>query len=158
MKSKVIKSLKHVPLLLMLLMIGYSCSDDSVQNNGFEETQWKIVNVTVKKSDWKWDNDAGRYNAIVNLPELTKFIYESGAQLGYVFIGQQGVNETQKMLPFVNTYQEVIGADTFVYTETISCDFMLGTPSTVAFYIQSSDLAKDDYNLADYNFRLVLIW
>ena len=158
MKSKVIKSLKHVPLLLMLLMIGYSCSDDSVQNNGFEETQWKIVNVTVKKSDWKWDNDAGRYNAIVNLPELTKFIYESGAQLGYVFIGQQGVNETQKMLPFVNTYQEVIGADTFVYTETISCDFMLGSPSTVAFYIQSSDLAKDDYNLADYNFRLVLIW
>ena len=158
MKSKVIKSLKHVPLLLMLLMIGYSCSDDPVQNNGFEETQWKIVNVTVKKSDWKWDNDAGRYNAIVNLPELTKFIYESGAQLGYVFIGQQGVNETQKMLPFVNTYQEVIGADTFVYTETISCDFMLGSPSTVAFYIQSSDLAKDDYNLADYNFRLVLIW
>ena len=158
MKSKVIKSLKHVPLLLMLLMIGYSCSDDPVQNNGFEETQWKIVNVTVKKSDWKWDNDAGRYNAIVNLPELTKFIYESGAQLGYVFIAQQGVNETQKMLPFVNTYQEVIGADTFVYTETISCDFMLGSPSTVAFYIQSSDLAKDDYNLADYNFRLVLIW
>lgn len=156
MKSKVIKSLKHASFIMMMLLIGYSCSDDPVQD--FEETQWKIVNLTVKKADWKWNNDDGRYEAVINLPEMTQFIYESGAQLAYVFIGQQGVNEVQKMLPYVHTYAEGVGEEEIIYTETISCDFQQGSPSTVAFYIQASDLGRDDSILANYNFRIVLIW
>ena len=70
------------------------------------------------------------------------------------FIGTQGVDEVQKMLPFVHTYWD----NDILYTETISSDFMLGSPSTVAFYIQSSDLGRDDTILANYNFRVVLIW
>ncbi len=91
-------------------------------------------------------------------------MYEKGAQFGYVFIGKQGVNEVQKILPYVHTYWELEqgeeGEDDVevLYTETISCDFMYGTPSTVAFYIQASDLGRDDSILSDYNFRVVLIW
>ena len=159
MKNKAIRLGKYATLFLLLLLIGYSCADDTPVID-FEETQWKIVNITVKKGDWKWDNDEGRYDAIYNFPELTKFIYESGAQLGYVFIGQQGKNEIQKMLPYIHTYYE--GEDDqgnpILYTETISYDFQLGSPSTVAFYIQSSDLGRDDEILGDYNFRIVLIW
>ncbi|MGV8962261.1 MAG: hypothetical protein ACOH2V_02635 [Candidatus Saccharimonadaceae bacterium] len=158
MKTKVIKSIKHASLLLILLLIGYSCSDDPVQNIDFQETQFNIINIQVKKADWKWDNVSERFEAVKDLPELTKFIYENGVQLGYVFIGQQGSNEVQKILPFVNTYKELAQGNTFIYTETISCDFMLGTPSSVAFYIQSSDLEKDEFNLADYNFRIVLVY
>lgn len=161
MKSKTIRSIKQATLILLLLVIGYSCSDDDpVQVIDFQETQWDIVNITVKKASWEWINNAGRYEAVFDLPELTKFIYENGAQLGYLFIGQEGVDEVQKMLPFVHTYYEGEDEEGFpiLYTETISCDFMYGSPSTVAFYIQASDLGRDDSILADYNFRIVLIW
>ena len=158
MKNKAIRLGKYATLFLMLLLVGYSCSDDNPVID-FQETQWKIVNITVKKADWKWDSNLERYDAVYNLPELTQFIYESGAVLGYVFIGQQDKNEVQKTLPFIHTYydKDDDGND-FLYTETISFDFQYGSPSTVAFYIQGSDLGKDDFNLADYNFRLVLIY
>ena len=161
MKAKVLRSARYVALFLLLLLIGYSCSDsDPVQQIDFNETQWEIVNVSVKKSDWLWDDETSRYDALVDLPELTKFVYENGAQLGYVFIGEQGVNEVQKILPYVHTYYEGEdeNGDEILYTETISCDFMYGSPSTAAFYIQASDLGRDDSILADYNFRIVLIW
>ncbi len=121
MKTKMLKLAKYATLLLLLLSISYSCSDSSQDyideyeirqmiedairknNQDLEFTQWEIVNVSIKKGDWLWDNETGRYDALVDLPELTKFIYENGAQLGYVFIGEQGVNEVQKMLPYVHT-------------------------------------------------------
>lgn len=155
MKKKAIRSVKQVTLLLLLLIVGYSCSDDP----DFIETQWDVVNITVKKSDWQWKNVDGRYEAVLNLPELTKFIYENGAQLGYVFIGQQNVDEVQKVLPYVHTYYEEDNqGNPILYTETISCDYQFGSPSTVAFYIQASDLQRDDSLLENYNFRIVLIW
>ena len=177
MKTKMLRLAKLTTLFLLLLFIGYSCSDSSndylseyeirrmieeeirKNNQDLEFTQWEIVNVSIKKADWEWDNETGRYDAIVNLPELTKFVYENGAQLAYVFIGEQGVDEVQKMLPYVHTYYE--GEDDsgneIIYTETISCDFQYGSPSTAAFYIQASDLGRDDSILADYNFRIVLV-
>lgn len=178
MKTKMLRLAKQTTLFLLLLFIGYSCSDSTddyineyeirrmieeairENNQDLEFTQWDIVNVRIKKSDWLWDDETGRYDALVDLPELTKFVYENGAQLAYVFIGEQGVDEVQKMLPYVHTYYE--GVDDFgkeiIYTETISCDFMYGSPSTAAFYIQASDLGRDDSILADYNFRIVLVW
>lgn len=173
MKTKMLKLAKFATLFLLLLSISYSCSESTQDyideyeirrmieeairknNQDLEFTQWEIVNVSIKKSDWVWDNETGRYDVIVDLPELTEFIYENGAQLGYVYIGEQGVNEVQKMLPYVHTYYD--GEDDF-YTETISCDFMYGSPSSAAFYIQASDLFRNDEILADYNFRIVLVW
>ena len=93
---------------------------------------------------------------------MTKFIYENGVQFGYVFTGEQGVDERQIMLPHLFTYYEEVDPDgnpDLVYTETISCDFKLGSPSTVTFYIQTSDLfpINEDF-VIDRNFRGVLVW
>ena len=178
MKTKMLRLAKYLTLLLLLLSISHSCNESSQDyideyeirrmieeairenNQELEFTQWEIVNVSIKKSDWVWDDETGRYDAIVNLPELTEFVYKKGAQLGYVFIGEPGVNEVQKMLPYVHTYYE--GVDEFgkeiLYTETISCDFMYGSRSSAAFYIQASDLGRDDSTLVNYRFRIVLVW
>ena len=176
MKTKFFRALRHAIPLLMVLVIAYSCEDSNnyldefeirrmieeeirENNKELEFTQWKIVNITVKISDWEWFNDESRYEATYDLPELTEFIYESGAQLGYVYIGEQGKNEVQKILPFVHTYWEKNDdGDEFIYTETISCDYMYGKPSSVAFYIQSSDLFRNDDILGNFNFRIVLVW
>lgn len=122
-------------------------------------TGWEVKNFTVKKEEWKWSEDRAQYEFVFNLPELTEFIYENGAQIGYVFIGEQGKDEVQKLLPYVNTYSSKNDAgETVYFTETISCDFQLGNPSTVAFFIKSSDLFKDPDAPQNYNFRIVLIW
>ena len=163
MKTKVLKSVKYATLLLLTMLIGYSCSDDDpVQQIDFNETQWEVVPISIKKADWTWYEDTRRYEAIVDLPELTKFIYENGVQFGYVFTGEQGVDERQIMLPHLFTYYEEVDPDgnpDLVYTETISCDFKLGSPSTVTFYIQTSDLfpINEDF-VIDRNFRVVLVW
>ena len=136
--------------------------EDAIRQNNekLEFTQWKIVNISAKKADWVWNEDIGRYEAIYDLPELTEFIYENGAALGYVFIGTQGVDEVQKLLPFVHTYSETDGeGSTITYTETISCDFNLGSPSSVVFTLEMSDLAfYEDGVPVDMNFQVVLIW
>lgn len=129
-------------------------------NENLEFTQWKIVNITVNKTDWNWNETASQWEAVYDLPELTEFIYENGAELGYVFIGTQGQDEVQKLLPYVNTYSAGNDANgnPIYFTETISCDYQLGNPSTVAFFIKSSDLFKDMDAPQTYNFRIVLVW
>lgn len=120
-----------------------------------EFTRWDIVNVMVKENDWHWNEKSGQWQVVANLPELTEFIYESGAALGYLFLGN-GSDEVQVPLPYVNTYYD--DNNDVIFTETISCDFQLGKPSTAGFYIKASDLAKDDYAPNNYTFRVVLIW
>ena len=187
MKKKVISSIKKVILLSLLLFIGYSCSDSTQDyldeyeirrmieeeirknNQDLEFTQWKIVDIPTKKSHWEWFDDVMRYEAVYDLPDLDdfKFIYESGAQIGYILIEEQGGNNVQKMLPYVHTHYEKNAqgdpildnqGNLIVYTETISCDYHLGSPNTVAFYIQTSDLVRNDDYLDDYKFRIVLVW
>lgn len=128
-------------------------------NQNLEFTQWKIVNITVDKNDWQWNDEAGQYEAVANIPELTQFIYENGAVLGYVFIGEQGKDEVQKLLPYVNTYSaEDDMGNWLTFTETISCDFQLGSPSSVGFFIKASDLVNDPSAPQTYHFRIVLVW
>jgi len=155
MNKKRISLVKHAAVILIMIFASYSCKKEVVYD-GLEK---KIVNVTAKQADWQWDNEQGRYFIVFNFPELTEAIYEDGLQVGYVFIGQQGLDELQKILPYVNTYWgEDDQGNFFKYTETISCDFELASPGTVAFYIQASDLGRDDTILADYNFRVVFVW
>ncbi len=180
MIQKITKSLLLSFLSVALLLGGFSCANDDYlsehdvrrmieealrQNNeNLEFTQWKIVNIHAKKSDWQWDDDMKHYFVVYNFPELSEFIYESGANIGYLFIGEQDQNEVQKMLPYVHTYYEtdVGGEVTYTYTETISYDVQYKVNGvvkpTVAFFIQPSDLFRDDQFVFDYNFRIVLIW
>lgn len=172
-----------------VLLGGYSCSDDypddylteaqirrmieealRENNEQLEFTRWEIVNITVEKDDWTWNDDGNfkRFEAVYELPELNESIYEDGAVLGFIFIGPRDVNEVQKSLPYVHTYgiYDDTGNIVDTYTETISFDvqykFEGEEKPTVAFFIQASDLfgSEDDiqYLEEDYNFRIVLVW
>ncbi len=184
MRRNLFKTLITSLFFAVVLLGGYSCSDDDPyypddylteaqvrrmieealreNNQQLEFTQWRIVNISVGFDHWDWNPDAGRYEAIYDLPELSEFIYENGAILGYAFIGQQGVDEVQKLLPYVHTYPitDAGGNITATYTETISFDvqYAPNEKSTVAFFIQASDLFRADEYLDNYNFRLVMIW
>lgn len=146
--------------------VGQGLTENQIREIIKQETEkiatgWEIINFNVKKADWKWNDKEAQYEFVADIPKLTKFIYEDGAAIGYVFIGTQGVDEVQKILPFVNTYTGKNDAGQPVhFTETISCDFQYkdGGKSTVAFFIKSSDLFKDPDAPQNYTFRVVLIW
>jgi hypothetical protein len=178
MKRNITKIFLASALFVSILVGSYSCATDDTlselevrrmieealreNNANLEFTQWEIVNIEAKQSDWQWNEQERLYQAIYPLPELTEFIYENGAVLGYLFLGQQGVDEVQKILPYVHTYYSTDdgGNITETFTETISYDVMYqsGGNSDVAFFIQASDVYEDTTAPQTYNFRLVLIW
>lgn len=170
MKRNFFTSLLAGFLLSGMIFMATSCSnDDYLKDYEIQKMideslngQWKIKNIAVDKDHWVWNASMSQYEAIYDLPELTKSIYEEGAVLGYIFLGQQGVDEVQKPLPFVNTYFG--GNDTegkpIYFTETISYDVQYkdNSKSTVAFFIKDSQLENDPDAPQNYNFRIVLIW
>lgn len=160
MKRKLSNSFLATLLLVFMAFMGTSCKDDTPKIN---ETQWKIINITVLKNSWQWVPNSGApsqgyYAATVNLPELTPFIYDNGAAIGYYKFD----NNTKTALPFLKSYSYTYTANgvtqTGYYTEYISCDFQLGNPSTVTFVIEASDLQSADEFLENKNFQVVLIW
>lgn len=157
------RKLMYASLAIMGLFLGVACStDNSLTHDDVQgmidqslNDQWKIVNITVAKSDWIWNDNKSQWEAVKSLPELTSNIYEEGAQLAYLFLETQGSGEVQKLLPYVETWSDGNGN---IFTETISCDYQLGNPSTVAFFIKESDLYKDSDAPQNYAFRIVLLY
>lgn len=157
------RKLMNATLAIAGLFLGFGCSTDDtltdyeVQQmiNNSLEGQWTIVNINVSKEDWIWNDNKSQWEAVKSLPELTSNIYEEGAQLAYLFLGTQGYDEVQKLLPYEETWSDGNGN---IFTEIISCDYQLGNPSTVAFFIKKSDLYKDSDAPQNYAFRIVLLY
>jgi hypothetical protein len=153
----------NATLAIAGLFLGFGCSTDDtltdyeVQQmiNNSLEGQWTIGNINVSKEDWIWNDNKSQWEAVKSLPELTSNIYEEGAQLAYLFLRTQDSGEVQKLLPYVETWSDGNGN---IFTETISCDYQLGNPSTVAFFIKESDLYKDSDAPQNYAFRIVLLY
>ncbi len=146
-------------LAVLMMIIGLSVSMTSCETtNDVAETQWRVVNIKINKTDWLWNNSSGQYEVIVDLPELTPFIYNEGFVSAYVKFN----NNTKANLPYLKSYEYEFteNGQTYygTYTETIKCDFQLGNPSTVAFYIEASDLMRADEYLESKDFQVVLIW
>lgn len=95
---------------------------------------------------------------IRDIPELTPSIFSDGAAIAYI-----KTNATTKVaLPYIKTYSYEYKTGegkilTGYYTETIKCNFQVGNPSTVTFYIEASDLGREDETLVDRDFQIVLI-
>jgi hypothetical protein len=145
---------------LFLLFLGYGCaSDDFLSDREIQEMidnslngQWQIIPVDIKSEDWDWfENEyEGYYSVTVNLPELKDYIFDEGATHAYYYF-----NENSKTaLPYVKT---IIGDNGIPFTETYSCDFNLGNPSTVTFYLEASDAGRYNGNPPAAEFKVLLI-
>jgi len=151
MKMKLFTSLFAGVLLMGFAIFATSCSDES---DDIVETAWNIENFTVNASDWSWSPANKRWEAVKQLEFIDDFIYEDGAVIGYVFLGEQNVNEVQVQLPYLKSYELNDGSK---FTETISYEYSLLT-HRVTFSIAPSDGIEDTDAKATYNFRIVMIW
>ena len=98
MKNKRLTSLLAGVLFIGTALFLSSCSDSS---DDITETQWDIQSYTVNASEWSWSTVERRWEATKQLKYIDDFIYESGAVIGYVFLGDQNTNEVQVQLPYV---------------------------------------------------------
>ena len=114
--------------------------------------QWQVINVEIKSSDWEWfENEVEEYHFVdVDLPELKDYIFDEGAALAYYKFN----NDRKTTLPYVKTIYDNQGVP---FIETYSCDFRLGSPSTVRFYFEASDVVIYD-KLPSADFQVVLIY
>jgi len=151
MKRKLFTSLFAGVLLTGLAFFATSCSD---KNDDIVETAWNIENFTVNASEWSWSTANKRWESVKQLDYIDDFIYEDGAVIGYVFLGDQNVNEVQVQLPYLKSY--TLG-DGSTFTETISYEYSIVT-NKVTFYIEPSDGIQDPDAKVTYNFRIVMIW
>lgn len=142
-------------LLTVLLFVGISFLASSCSNDDIVETAWDIQDYEVRSSDWSWDPDLERWEAVRQMDYIDEFIYESGAVIGYVFLGEQNIDEVQTQLPY--TRRVYVDNGTF-FTETLGYEYSLLT-KRVTFYIEPADGIEDPVAARDgYVFRLVLIW
>lgn len=155
MKKNVVRSVKQISLILLLLFVGYSCSDDDPIID-YEETQWNIENFTVNASDWSWNPTQSRWEAVKQLKFIDEFIYEKGAVIGYVFISEND-KEVQYQMP--HTVNIVISGEETTETLTETLDYYFDfISSRVTFLIKPSDSIEDTEAKQTYNFRIAMIW
>ncbi len=127
---------------ILFLFLGYSCSsNDYLSDREIQQMidnslngQWKIIPVEIFGSDWSWyeNENEGYHYVTVELPELKYYIFDEGAAIAYYKFD----NNSKTALPYVKTTVDSFGS---TFTETYSCDFVLGNPSTATFYLEASD-------------------
>lgn len=160
-------------LLINFLLSGCSTSDDYLRefevkrmieealkenNKDLYFTEWNIENFTVKASDWSWNSNLNRWENVRKLKYIDEFIYESGAVIGYIFIGTQDIDEIQIQLPYIQSYLvKNDQGELFNFTETIGSEYSYLTNS-ITFFIEPSDGFQDPGAKQNYNFRIVMIW
>jgi hypothetical protein len=155
MKRKLLVSIFAGILFLGTAFVMTSCSDSS---DDFIETAWNIENFNVTASQWSWNSNLNRWEAIRQLPAIDEFIYEDGVVHGFIFLGTQGVDEVQTPLPYIRSFLEDNGQGGVIdFTETISFEYSHLT-NRITFYIEPSDGFQDQNARQNYNFRIVMIW
>ena len=150
MKRKLFSSLFAGLLFVGIGFFASSCSDN---NDDIIETKWDIQDYEVRASDWSWNPAFERWESVQRM-DIDEFIYESGAVIGYVFLGTQNQDEVQTQLPY--TRRAYVDDGTF-FTETLGYEYSFLT-NEVTFYIEPADGIQDPVARVGYVFRLVLIW
>lgn len=152
------KLLNLSKIALLVFSISFLFGSCTKENTYFVDPQGDfaiVLNefVNIKRSDWNWNANNNRYEAIVSYPELSAEEFNDGALVAGVFI-PVGSSTTERLesLPYVKTWY----VDSDVFTETISCALEYPTKSII-FSIQASDLAKDDDARQDYEFKVAII-
>lgn len=152
--------MKKLFLFLIVSLLFCACEGpQGIPGEPGTGTNWRVVNFTVKSTDWVLVGSADDYDsyymAEFDLPSLSTFIYEEGNVQGYMFINLDDKTEVQTTLPYIAYYGQPVTTTTEnLWTESYSFDFM---PGSVAFYVRYSDFYTSN-RPGTCSFRVVMTW
>ena len=149
--------IKRIVCFFLILFSVTACDIEPYQDDN-DGDNWKVLNFTVKRNDWKLVGSSNALNSYYqfvfnDVRELTDFVYTDGAVTGYLYQGN-GSEEVQTPLPYTLPIGTIVNGNELLWTETTTFDYQAGS---VAFYINYSDFATD-VQPETMEFRVVLHW
>ena len=148
MNRRKITSLIAIVLLSAIVFFGTSCC--RCTGVDFYETQWQTRQFQIASTDWRLSEKCETFwYARRQFPQLTRFVFDEGAVLGYLIVGNSRV-------PLPDTWVQVILLDNgeeYVFSETYSFEI---EPGWITFTHQTSDAFME--RPPTQNFHVVLIW
>ena len=163
--------MKRVLGCLLMMVLGFTACEGpmgppGIDGTNAEPTQWWIKDITVAKSSWQLvggaPDDIGSYfRCVINVPEITKDIYNDGAIICYYLYKDEFGDDVQTVLPYtyydISIRQNIYGDnDEFPYSVQFSFDT---TPGSIAFKLVFSDFYTKDFGPPPTcKFKLVLIY
>ncbi|MCQ2143532.1 MAG: collagen-like protein [Bacteroidales bacterium] len=125
-----------------------------------EGANWEVIEFDVPADAWNYnqemgDIEHGYLSTTLDCPEITEKIYKEGLVLAYVM-----APSFQAPLPYSRFYYEPVetedgGTDNILWTCVIDFEFRVGA---VDVYLTNSDFFLADEDIADYKFRVVVMW
>lgn len=162
-KHDIMKKKFYLLALLLVTALSFTACDDDDEKyppppiTNIVGSRTLTSSFMIEPRDWYWNSNIGRYECSVKLKELTEYIYDNGSINFSVFTNPKTPKEIQHELPFINTFLIDKGNGHFeTYTETIKADCFKN--GNINFYIQSSDLGREDSVLETLEFKVVLNW
>ncbi|MEN9918092.1 MAG: hypothetical protein RL662_528 [Bacteroidota bacterium] len=143
-----------VLLILTSSLFLSSCTEEKIISPSGDFAIVYNKYATIEANQWRWSELNGRYEASVSYPELQKDEYDDGITVGNIFTINNNNVEKLHPLPYIKTW--VDGNSGLLYTETISCALSFDRKA-VEFYIETSDKARDDSTLDEYEFKVAII-
>lgn len=145
MKNKILNLFKITLVLSTILLISSSCTKENNYDNWYNDTDVFVKTVEIRKGDWVWNNNLSRYEVAIPLPVGS--VYYDDAVINASVFFYEGNAEMQTPLPYVRTW--INNITNLTYTETLSFEASFDR-SSIIFYIQSSDLGREDSVLPDW--------
>lgn len=100
-----------------------------------------VVNIDVPESAWEYSylSDNNYFVAKVDMPEITKKVFEGGLIKMYRYVAK----DTQMEMPYVRVNEVEIGGNMFYYTETVDYEFSQGKMS-IFYAVSDFDYEIDE--------------
>lgn len=136
--------MKKIFVLLMTIIALIGCT--YVEQYG---TTLKTVEVRVNANEWAYTQQgtSDQFNnnyfyAVVNMPEITKAVFDRGEVKAYVVYDRNNYSYARKhLLPYVLHKEEFAGGNWLYFTETIDFTYGIGWAE---FNFRASDFAYEE--------------
>ncbi|WP_165020654.1 hypothetical protein [Dysgonomonas sp. ZJ279] len=160
--KKRFSSLIKLSLVALLVLGGFSgCTKeyyDVFNNTTVVGTELYNGYFTVRQNQWQWNAGTQRYERYEDVREIDEFIYDNGSITVSTFLLFDDGSEKQTALPYPQAHKI---APNVTLVENIGYEITLGNPTRICFfmqYLEGSNLVQTTDFLADYEFKVSLVW
>jgi len=147
------KLYKFIPVVFIALFLIVGCTDEKYYESGARMERYTF---DVFKNNWVWNDDTRRYEYFFDFEELDTKIYTLGAINVTVITNPTTDDKIQYPVPYPYVFGiEQPDGTLYTYTQYVSYD---AVPGNIGFFLQSSDLGEDDFDLIDCRFKVTLFY
>ena len=150
-------------LFVVLAVVLTSCEGKPGRDGRDGLVNYYNIPIQINQNEWSYTNfDNNNYfYATINMPEITRDIYQHGNMMVYREYDQGTSSAAQTPLPYVRHKEFLADATTdewYFYTETVDYEFTVGK-MTIFYSVSDFDYEIDESFLPEQmNFRVFIMY